>query len=288
MTIWLALLLDWRLGEPPPPLHPVVWMGRYLAWADGQRRPGWEKGQGAFWLLVGGLLVGGLAWTASWLLAHLPAYLELPLLAILLKPSFAFRLLLREVQKVEEALGQSLEAARCQLARLVSRPTCCLGPNEVRESALESLAENLSDSLVAPLFWFVLLGLPGAYVYRYLNTADAMWGYRTPRYQAWGWAAARLDDLANWLPARLTGLALLGSLCWAALAREARRTPSPNGGWPMGALALYLGVRLGKPGVYLLNPQAPPPSPVAFTQGLARCRRVGWVLALTLGLLELL
>jgi len=276
------------MGEPPSRLHPVVGMGRYLAWAEGRRRPGQERLQGAFWLWVGGLLVGVLAWGLEQALASLPLYWQVPLLALLLKPSFALRMLLEEAKKVEEALGDSLEAARRQLSGLVSRPTCRLNPSEVREAALESISENLSDSLVAPLLWYVLLGLPGAYVYRYLNTADALWGYRTPCYEAWGWAAARLDDLANWLPARLTGMALLGVGRWGSLALEARRTPSPNAGWPMAALALYLGVRLGKPGVYLLNPMGRPPSPVDFARGWRRVRLIGWGMALALGLLELL
>jgi len=132
----------------------------------------------------------------------------------------------------------------------------------VRESAIESLAENLNDSLVAPLFWFALFGLPGAALYRFANTADAMWGYRGEREgRQWTWAgkwAARADDLLSWLPARLTALFLWGASAvpgagLRALRREAGRTPSPNSGWPMAAMALRLGIRLGKPGVYVLN-----------------------------------
>ena len=123
-----------------------------------------------------------------------------------------------------------------------------------REAAIETLAENLNDSVVAPLFWFAIAGLPGAAVYRFANTADAMWGYRNE----WEWAgkwAARADDLLSWIPARITGLLMLG-LRPALLIRlviEARRTPSPNSGWPMAAMALRLKVRLAKPGVYSLN-----------------------------------
>jgi adenosylcobinamide-phosphate synthase len=130
---------------------------------------------------------------------------------------------------------------------------------QVRESAIESLAENLNDSVVAPLFWFLLFGLPGAAVYRFANTADAMWGYRGERGgRDWEWAgkwAARADDMQSWLPARITAVLLaLATWQWPrGLAAQARRTPSPNSGWPMGAMALLLGVRLGKPGVYLLN-----------------------------------
>src|SRR5690606_19461691 len=138
-----------------------------------------------------------------------------------------------------------------------------------RESVIESLAENLNDSVVAPLFWFVLFGLPGVALYRFANTADAMWGYpgwrgSGARARWWLWAgkwAARADDAMSWVPARLTAAMLLGVQAAAgrvvspgSVRRAARLTPSPNGGWPMGAMALALGVRLGKPGAYVLNP----------------------------------
>lgn len=143
-------------------------------------------------------------------------------------------MLLDEVVAVEEALQRNLEAARLRLRNLVSRPTESLSESEVRESALESLAENLNDSLVAPLFWFVLLGLPGAALYRFANTADALWGYRG----RWEWAgkfAARADDLLNYIPARITGLLLCGLACpWKTLSREATKPPRPTaaGPWP--------------------------------------------------------
>jgi adenosylcobinamide-phosphate synthase len=196
----------------------------------------------------------------------LPAWAVALLLGLLLKPLFAWRMLRDEVLAVEAALAVSLDAGRVQLGRLVSRDVNLLDEREVRESAIESLAENLNDSLVAPVFWFVLFGLPGAAVYRFANTADAMWGYRGERGgRDWTWFgkwAARADDLLSWLPARLTAL-LLALVAWRwpdGLAREARRTPSPNSGWPMGAMALLLGVRLAKPGVYALNAEGRAPS----------------------------
>ncbi len=280
MTVLLALLLD-RLGEPPGFLHPVVWMGAFLDRA-GRGPVGLPPGRallaGAVWWLAGAALFTALYALAALALAAAPRWVAVPLGALLLKPLFSFRLLLDEVAAVEVALAGGLAAGRARLARIVSRDTGALSAGQVRESALESLAENLSDSLVAPLFWFLLLGLPGAALYRFANTADAMWGYRG----RWEWAgkvAARADDALNLLPARLTGLALLG---WplparlAALAREARRTASPNSGWPMAALALALGVRLGKPGVYLLNGVAPSPGAAEMWRGLARVLRAGW------------
>ena len=175
-------------------------------------------------------------------------------LALLLKPLLAWRMLKSEVRAVDTALAQSLAQGRARLSWLVSRDTAQLDESQVRESAIESLAENLSDSVVAPIFWFVVLGLPGAALYRFANTADAMWGYPgLYKGHNWAWAgkwAARVDDVLNYLPARITGVVLAG-LCRVPLRllqREAGKTPSPNSGWPMAAMALALGISLSNPG----------------------------------------
>jgi adenosylcobinamide-phosphate synthase len=197
---------------------------------------------------------------------------------------FAFRMLLREVMAVEAALERGLNEGRARLAFIVSRDVSKLSAAEVRESALESVSENLSDSLVAPLFWFAVAGLPGAALYRFANTADAMWGYRGE----WEWAgkwAARSDDVLNFIPARLTaiGLLLLGTRAAkskTSLPREAAKTPSPNSGWPMAALALALGIRLGKPSVYVLNPEGKVPGANEVRAGLRRATITGWVFGL--------
>ena len=187
------------------------------------------------------------------------------LLGLLLKPMLAWAMLKSEVLAVEAALGESLDAGRERLSWLVSRDVTALTETEVLESAIETLAENLNDSVVAPLFWFLILGLPGAALYRFANTADAMWGYPgVYKGQNWAWAgkwAARADDVLSWMPARITALALLlvagvrGLALLLRLPSEAMKTPSPNSGWPMAAMALQLGVALRKPGVYVLNPQ---------------------------------
>lgn len=273
-----ALAIDRALGEPPVAIHPVVWMGRYLRICGGftvRLRP-----TGAFWLgalawVLGAVLAGGIAWGAQSLALSLWArrsdsagalaasLAALALLAGLLKSMLSWRMLKDEAGAVEAALAVSLDAGRGRLASLVSRDTAALSDAEVREGAIETLAENLNDSVVAPIFWFALFGLPGAAVYRFANTADAMWGYPGLRHGVnWQWAgkwAARADDALSWPPARLTALLLMavavapGRFCLGALRREAAKTPSPNSGWPMAAMALALGVRLGKPGAYTLN-----------------------------------
>lgn len=291
----VALFIDHLFGEPPVRWHPVVWMGHALGWA-GKRvaplaaeAPVGRDGR-AFWhgTLHWLVLSAGVVLTATglqWALYQLPVWLAAVGLGLCLKPLLAWRMLRTEVLAVEAALGQSLAAGRERLGWLVSRDVATLTEAQVRESAIESLAENLSDSVVAPLFWFVLAGLPGAALYRFANTADAMWGYRTVRGgRQWEWAgkwAARADDVLNWLPARLTGCVLAlwaGGRVLRALPAQAGLTPSPNSGWPMAAMALALGVRLGKPGVYTLN--AAGRQPVASDVGLAIdfCQKVLLVL----------
>lgn len=305
----LCLWIDRRFGEPPARWHPVAWMGHYLQWV-GQRVAPASLGQpgqagirpahadlqaflkGAAAWLAGAVVVWWLASALQWLCLSLPAsfglpsWLALPLLALCLKPMLAWAMLRDEVRAVEAALQQSLPAGRERLSWLVSRDTQALGDSDVREAAIETLAENLNDSVVAPLFWFALLGLPGAALYRFANTADAMWGYPGERSgRQWHWAgkwAARTDDVLSWVPARLTALLLMlgaGAVPWRRLRPEAVRTTSPNGGWPMAAMALRLGVRLGKPGVYVLNADGRSPEAADTPMALHRAGRVAWLAA---------
>lgn len=291
IALLLALVIDHYLGEPPVRGHPVVWMGRYLGCA-GQflqrftRQISDENADyrsfslGALAWMAGASIVYLVAWALQKSLLILPdalgprwgSVLAALLLGLALKPMLAWAMLRSEVLAVEAALspaqGGSLAAGRERLRWLVSRDVTQLTEAQVRESAIETLAENLNDSVVAPIFWFVLLGLPGAALYRFANTADAMWGYRgVYKGQNWEWAgkwAARADDVLSWLPARITGVLILGMAGvpargtgrgrgWATLRTEAARTPSPNSGWPMAAMALALGVSLHKPGVYVLH-----------------------------------
>ena len=300
LACWVALLVDRWLGEPASPWHPVVWMGNSLArcgeWVQQRTHQNpQQRDLMAFWFAAclwwaGAALVSAVAYALQAALAHLPWWAAAPLLGFLLKPLLAWAMLKTEVRAVEAALAQSLSAGRKRLRWLVSRDVKALSEVQVRESAIETLAENLNDSVVAPLFWFALLGLPGAALYRFANTADAMWGYPGV-YQGrnWAWAgkfAARADDALSWLPARITALCLLlAGLCmglpgWRRaqqLPLEARRTPSPNSGWPMAAMALLLGVGLHKPGVYVLNRQGLHAGPAHTAQAL---RLGNWALLL--------
>ncbi len=209
------------------------------------------------------------------------------LTGLALKQALAHRALDRAVAQVEEALrAGALDQARSHLGHhLVSRDTRELSPEEVAMAAVESLAENLNDSLVAPLFWWEVAGLPGAWGYRAVNTADAMWGYRCPRYEWFGKLAARLDDLLNWVPARLTAALIwgvaacqgAGSRTWHTWRRESGRTPSPNAGHPMAAMAGALGVSLSKPGVYTLHGGPEPCTVEHVAQARKLAQRVAWL-----------
>ena len=292
----VALLIDHCLGEPRARWHPVVWMGNYLNWAASKLQPNPSpvvRDLASFWLAAAYWCAGAAIFLLAsgflqWAILQLPWALAALLLGMLLKPLLALAMLRSEVQAVEDALAQSLEAGRERLSWLVSRDTSALTESEVRQSAIESLAENLNDSVVAPIFWFALLGLPGAAVYRFANTADAMWGYRGLRGGVnWEWAgkwAARADDVLSWLPARITALLLalvVGGLNVKALLREAPKTPSPNSGWPMAAMALALNVSLGKPGVYVLNPQGHPPTALDTVKAQKYALKVALVMVLS-------
>lgn len=300
----LAIAIDRLLGEPPLRWHPVAWMGRWLAWAGERLAP--RVGEArvlsdarVFWFAALSWCAAAAAFFAvawlfqDWVLTQ-PVWLAALALGLFLKPLLAWAMLHDEVLAVERALGESLDAGRAQLARLVSRDVSALSAHQVRESAIESLAENLNDSVVAPLFWFVLLGLPGAVLFRFANTADAMWGYPGVRGgRDWQWAgkwAARADDVLAWVPARITAaLIALPAGHTAGPGRlwvEAARTPSPNGGWPMAAMALALRVQLRKPGIYTLNPEGRTPEPADTLRACAiGSRTVGVATLLACGAL---
>jgi adenosylcobinamide-phosphate synthase len=282
-AVLVAAALDATVREPPLAVHPVRVTGRYLAAAERWLRPdpparaiisgGVAWGIGAASAAALGLAVE--RWAANQSRRSVAAVV----LGLGLWPLFSHRMLLDEVAGVEAALAESVEAGRTAVARIVSRDAFHLSEPQVRAAAIESLAENLSDSVVAPLLWFAIGGLPAAAIYRFANTADACWGYRAPQWLHAGWVAARADDVLNLLPARLTAALLADwTMPRTKLRLEARKTPSPNAGWPMAALALRLGVRLDKRGSYTLNPGGRAPEPGDAVAALRLARRRGWLM----------
>ena len=302
LAVLTAGWLDARFGEPRNVLHPVAWLGRLLALLGAQlvRWPAGAAfvGGAVAWCAMATLLAWAAAAVQSMLLqavaasAH-PALWAVPAAiacGVLLKPCLAWRMLHDEVQAVDRALAVSLQAGRDRVARLASRDVQALDEAGVRETAIETLAENLNDSVVAPLFWFALAGLPGAVVYRFANTCDAMWGYRG-RFEWAGKWAARADDVLSWLPARITAAVLAPRWMVAGqrrLRQQAALTPSPNGGWPMAAMALHLGVRLRKPGVYALNAGAPSPDASHIARALQRATQAARAALVLAGMATLL
>ncbi len=274
----VAMLIDAALGEPPPAWHPTVWMGRGIAAGRTRRRAASPKGAFA----EGALTVLGVAAVAATAARALESIVGGPLVAgLALKPALALRGLLDAGKAVERSLRAGrLEEARRQLSyHLVSRDTATLSASDVAGAAISSLAENASDSIVAPLLAYRVGGLAAAYAYRALNTANAMLGYRTPELEWFGKAAARTDDVVNWFPARATAALIAaaapaagGSMraAWMAARHDAGRCPSPNGGWPMAAMAGALGVVLIKRGVYTLNDRGRAATP----DDIARARRI--------------
>lgn len=249
--LFLALMLDAVFGEPDflwrrfP--HPAVLMGRAVGWCDRRMNSGRLrrlKGVGAVAMMASGALCLG------WVLSFLPLLLQAGLAAILL----AQKSLVQHVQAVADALRLSSGDGRRMVARIVSRDTSSMQPADISRAAIESAAENLSDGVIAPAFWCLVGGLPGLILYKIVNTADSMIGYRTPRHEAFGWAAARLDDVMNVVPARLTALLLTVAsgkrVPFAAVRADARRHKSVNAGWPEAVMARALDVALAGPRQY--------------------------------------
>ncbi|KIC29123.1 adenosylcobinamide-phosphate synthase CbiB [Leisingera sp. ANG-M6] len=247
----VALLLDAVLGEPrwlwSRLTHPAVLMGRLVGFLDRKLNTGPSRRLNGV-LAAAALVLAGLI--AGKLLALPGTLVEILVAAVLI----AQRSLTEHVAAVAKGLRSSLEEGRQAVAMIVSRDTGAMTAPQAARSAIESGAENLSDGVIAPAFWFLIAGLPGLIIYKMVNTADSMIGYRNDRYRDFGWAAARLDDLLNLIPARLTGLMIAaagGQLRhWRAIAGDARKHRSPNAGWPEAAMARALDTSLAGPRSY--------------------------------------
>ena len=261
MTQITAILIGWTadklLGDPERLPHPVVLFGKLIA--AGERRLNHGKRRrmkgaalavtliaATFGATAGLIVLSGMASPA----------LRTAVEAVMIFYCLAGTTLIREVKGVFAALDVSTEQGRKQVARIVGRDTSQLTDNEIRKAALETLAENLSDGVIAPMFWLLLLGVPGMAAYKMINTLDSMIGYRTERYKRFGTAAARIDDAANYIPARLTALLMIAVAGKPKLlkfvARNGKRHASPNSGYPEAALAGILNCRFGG-GHYYFN-----------------------------------
>lgn len=250
-----GFLLDKILGDPLWLPHPVVGFGKLISWCERRGNQGTHRKRNGAWTAIGlvvlvFLVSKGLLEAA----ALLHPWVKIALSVVAVFYCLAGKTLIDEVRMVFEAADISLEAGRKQVARIVGRDTSSLTDQEVRTAALETLAENLSDGVIAPLFWYFLLGVPGMLAYKMVNTLDSMIGYRNARYKDFGCWAARMDDVANYLPARLTVLLMvLVSGRWSLLkfvAHYGRMHASPNSGYPEAALAGILNCRFGGPHDY--------------------------------------
>lgn len=247
VSLFVGWVLDLLFGDPVWLPHPIVWFGKAIAFCERHLNKGnHRKLKGAF------VAVGLIAVTFA---AGLAIDCQLPVINfVVVFFCLAGTTLIREVREVFLAVDRSLEEGRTQVARIVGRDTSELSAQEVRTAALETLAENLSDGVIAPLFWLALLGIPGMLAYKMVNTLDSMIGYRTERYRDFGCWAAHIDDVANYIPARLTALLMvlaagkpqLAAFVW----KNGRRHASPNSGYPEAALAGILDCRFGGPHYY--------------------------------------
>ena len=302
----VAMAVDALLGWPAPLFarvgHPVTWLGRLIttvdiAWNRPSDPPALRRAAG----VAGALVVIAVSAALGWVLQSVLAlgWIQFVLVGILAWPLVALRSLDDHVAAVASPLqAGDIAGAREAVSRIVGRDPATLDEAGIARAAIESLAENASDGIVAPVFWGALFGLPGIFGYKAINTLDSMIGHRSERHEAFGWAAARIDDVANFIPARLTGflfvlLAPRRAEALSCMTRDARRHRSPNAGWPEAAMAGALGVRLSGPRIYhgsitnepWLNEGARDPLAADITQGLTVYRRAMLLLA---GLLAIL
>jgi adenosylcobinamide-phosphate synthase len=267
-SLLLSLAFDAVFGDPEAlnrrQLHPVHLIGRVIAWADARFNlesytPGRRRNRGAW--TIAGLVVGALVLGYGIQAALLALPLGWLWLALVMSTLIAQKSLYDHVAAVASGLETGgLGGGRLAVARIVGRDPEALDQPGVSRAAIESLAENFSDGVVAPVFWAALLGLPGLLAYKVINTADSMIGHKSPRHLQFGWAAARLDDLLNLIPARLAGLITCAAAwvlpgadplgAWGAMRRDARHHRSPNAGWPEAAFAGALGLAIAGPRVY--------------------------------------
>jgi adenosylcobinamide-phosphate synthase len=259
-SLLIGWLLDLIFGDPSKLPHPIVWFGKAIAFCEHRlNRGNHRKLKGALTAVFLIAATFALTWFLRNILNSLLPFCDTNLFTcffdvLIIFYCLAGTTLIREVRAVFLALDRSLEEGRKQVARIVGRDTSELSDQEVRTAALETLAENLSDGVIAPLFWFAILGTPGMLAYKMVNTLDSMIGYKTERYKDFGCWAAHIDDIANYIPARLTALLMVMATGRLGLLRfvwkNGRNHASPNSGYPEAALAGILDCRFGGPHYY--------------------------------------
>jgi len=294
-VLLLALAYDLLLGEPPARIHPVVWIGKLIAYLRIRMRPTYIQGFALAIVVIASTVLAGHFLVKA--LGSVPL-LSLLVSAYLLKSTFAIRCLLQVSADIGRMVDQDINEARKMLPALVGRDTAGLTHAQATSAVIESLSENYVDSILSPLFYYLLfqplgLGLEAALAFKAISTMDSMVGYRTPDLKELGFAGAKLDDLANFIPARLSILpmalacpARAGDAIGAALKYHGD-TPSPNSGWPMSACAGALNIRLEKPGFYVLLPEGKEPKASDVPRAL-RFMQVTIALTLAVSLLILI
>ncbi|MCT4589036.1 MAG: adenosylcobinamide-phosphate synthase CbiB [Carboxylicivirga sp.] len=255
-AVIIAYFLDWVFGDPVKLPHPIVYFGKAISAFEKKLNKGSNrllKGALSSILLI--LCVFGIFFLLSKWFLHISPYAYLAFTSIFFFYGIANRTLIKEGRDVFKVLERDgLIAGRQQLSRIVGRDTSQLNEQQIRKAALETMAENLSDGVVAPIFWFALLGIPGMMAYKMINTLDSMIGYKNERYILYGRIAAYIDDVANYLPARITAffmaIAGLSGLALQFIFKYGHQHSSPNAGYPESALAGILNVRFGGPNIY--------------------------------------
>lgn len=256
ISITIAIMIDLLIGDPPNWPHPVRWIGSLISsfeknWNHGQAK----KAKGVLMLICVLLIVFLLVFIIIFIGYQIHLYVGIFLEAIIISTTIAQKSLKESALEVYQPLKAGvLVEARKKLSYIVGRDTDSLSEGEIARGAIETVAENTSDGVTAPLFWALIGGAPLAILYRATNTCDSMVGYKNERYREFGWASAKWDDVMNWIPSRLTGLIMLfGNQpekmkyrhAWKILFRDAKKHPSPNSGWGEAAVAAILGIQLG-------------------------------------------
>lgn len=295
IQILLAFLIDITFGEPPNKFHLTVWIGKFI-----------EKAERFFRKINNEKLAGTLLAISSIVLFVLPAYflstidilfIQIIIIPIILKMTFAFRSMVDHINPIMENFHSNIEKSRRFLSMVVRRDTSSLPPPLIASAAIETIAEGFVDGFLSPIFYYAIFGLPGAVAYRVINTLDSMVGYKNERYFHFGWFSAKLDTLANYIPARLTSLIFIISSFilnknWKGAIATTKRyhsiTESKNAGWPMSTMAGSLGIWLNKCGYYFIEGGENPPSLEKIKEALNIFIASAIIVIITLILIEVI